>query len=377
MSSASYVFLLAAGFLVYYATFLLYVMRGLSRLSKPPETGYQPSISVVVATHNEEETAHRCLDSLLDQSYPERLVELIVVDDHSTDRTAEIVQQMCVSSPRIRFFALPPKKEPSAGRKPQAIAEGVKHATGEIILTTDADCTVSNDWLTSMVQHFDKETAFVAGPVIESGATTFLGRLSEIEFLGLIATAAGLIASRTPIFCNGANLAFRKEAFQAVAGYGDNSSDCDDETLLQRIHARRLGTIRYSIDPKSIVNTHPSETIRQFLFQRMRWASKRGHYEGTGILLHLIILYLGFVAFFVLALTTLFSHHLLTGLIGLFVLKSLIDFVVLRKASMLFDKPLPLLHFMIAELFHVPYIVVVAFLGQIITPRWTEGRTGT
>lgn len=375
MSSTTIVFLIAAGFLLYYASFLLYVLRGLSRLSTPPETRYQPPVSVVVATHDEEKTIHRCLTSLLDQSYPEQSVELIVVDDDSSDRTAEIVQQLSSSTPRIRFFALPPKKEGSTGRKPEAVAKGVEHASGEVILTTDADCTVPQDWLSSMVRYFDNDTAFVAGPVLESGSTTFLGRLSEIEFLGLIGTAAGLIANHTPIFCNGANLAFRKDAFTAAAGYGENSSGCDDETLLQRIHARHLGTIKYSVDRDSIVETSPSETMRQFLFQRMRWASKRDHYEGNGILLHLIILYFGFVAFFALALATLFSHELLTGLIGLFVLKGLVDFVVLRKASTLFDKPIPGFHFFIAELFHVPYIVVVAFLGQIMTPRWTEGRT--
>jgi len=377
MSSVTSVFLIAAGFLLYYALFLLYVMKGLSRLSKPSETSYQPFVSVVVATHNEQETVHRCLTSLLDQSYPAQLVELVIVDDHSSDRTAEIVQQLSSSEPRIRFFALPPKKDGAAGRKPEAIAKGVEHASGDVILTTDADCTVSKDWLRSMLRYFDPNTAFVAGPVIESGSTTFLGRLSEIEFLGLIGTAAGLIGNRTPIFCNGANLAFRKDAFEAAAGYGNHLSDCDDEILLQRIHSRRLGTITYSIDRDSIVTTHPSETIRQFLFQRMRWASKQDHYEGNGILLHLIILYFGFVAFLVLALATLFFHQLLTGLIGLFVLKGLVDFVVLRKASMLFNKRFPLLHFFIAELLHVPYIVVVAFLGQVIKPRWTEGRTGT
>src|SRR5579859_4533020 len=124
--------------------------------------GYQTRITVLVPARNEEENIGNCLQSLAAQSYPRGLFEVIVIDDHSTDDTAAIVKEFAVAGPlagttlarpladsavadaplAVRY--LPLAEEPRQGtltaHKKFAIETGVARATGELIVTTDADC---------------------------------------------------------------------------------------------------------------------------------------------------------------------------------------------------------------------------------------------
>ena len=184
------------------------------------------------------------------------------------------------------FFRYRLEQNIAIGRKPLAIAKGITQAAGEIILTTDADCIAPPRWIEIMVNHFEENVAFVAGPVAEQTSRNFFSKLEQLEFLGLITTAAGLIGSGRPIICNGANLAYRKSAFISVGGFGDNGSSNDDESLMNRMVHRNIGKIVFAPESDAVITTRSSNTITSFLRQRIRWANKRGHYEDKSILIY-------------------------------------------------------------------------------------------
>ncbi|HCA78288.1 MAG TPA: hypothetical protein DEP53_00995 [Bacteroidetes bacterium] len=356
----------------YYSWFLWTVKRGL-RFAVQPRANQTPVVSIVVAARDEEANIQSCLNALAKQDYDVPRYEIIIVDDHSSDHTRSLVQGYAEkhADPEIKVISL----DIQAGEhgKPAAISRGVEAARGEIILCTDADCVVPTRWVHSMAGCFDPAVAFVAGPVREREAGNLFMKLQSLEFLGLLTTAAGLIGSGTPIICNGANIAFRKSAFDKIQGYGRMKSSCDDETLMQRIITNRIGRVVFNADVQAMVATNTPGSFREFLNQRTRWAAKRGRYDDPFILLRLIGLYLFFLGLLLSAIASIMLPALRSAVVAILILKALAEFVVLNSGAQLLHSRLRLSYFLIAEVFHVPYIAIAAFIGQIKSIRW-KGR---
>jgi cellulose synthase/poly-beta-1,6-N-acetylglucosamine synthase-like glycosyltransferase len=356
----------------FYLWFLWTVWRGLGHLSKPAVAS-PLFVSVIIAARNEDSTIERCLESLLDQDYPLDAYEIIVVDDHSTDTTFDIVTSMTNARPTGKISAISLRGGAASG-KPQAISRGIQNARGEIILCTDADCVAPRQWIRSMMACFEPSVAFVAGPVLELPSSSIFSRLQSLEFLGLITTAAGLIGTGTPIICNGANVAYRKSAFLHVSGYGGQDSSCDDETLMQRIVTRNIGRVVFNGDPEATVVTSSPNSFREFWHQRTRWAAKRGRYENAMILFRLVLLYSFFAIALLSAVFALSEPALWTLIVPVFLLKTVGDLLVLQRGAKMLRQRISLLYFVIAELFHVPYIALAGLISQFASIRW-KGRT--
>ena len=359
---------------VYYIYFITRVRIGLLSLRFARPQNIARHISVVVAARNEEKDIEKCLLSLLKQTYPTNSYEIIIVDDGSTDKTASIVKSFSERFANIHLLSLMFDSEHKIGRKPIALAKGIAQASGEIILTTDADCIVPPQWIEIMVNHFEEGVVFVAGPVAERDSNTFFAKMEQLEFLGLITTAAGLIGSGRPIICNGANLAYRKDAFIAIDGFNTESSSNDDESLMNKIVHRKIGKVVFAPEADGVVTTNSSNTISTFFRQRIRWANKRGHYEDKSILFTLVGLYI-FFASMLLTMVLLFREPQLIQLFTVaFGGKILVDYFTLRSGARLFRQRIPIFHFLIAEFLQVPYIVIAAAIGQIASMQW-KGRT--
>ena len=361
-------------FTIYYVYFITRIRIGLLSLHSAPSAGIQPIVTVIVAARNEEKSIGQCLQSLVQQTYPVNKYEIIIVDDGSTDTTASIVRSFSERYSNVHLLSLPIGIERGTGRKPLAIAESIAQASGSIILTTDADCIAPPRWIEIMVNHFEDNVAFVAGPVAEQASTNFFSKLEQLEFLGLITTAAGLIGLGRPIICNGANLAYRKSAFISVGGFGDNGSSNDDESLMNRMAQRDIGRIVFAPESDALIATRSSNTMISFLKQRIRWANKRGRYEDKTIFFTLVSLYLFFLSLTLTVLLIPLEHQLLLPVIIAFSGKALVDYFTLRLGAHLFLQRFPIFHFLIAELLHVPYIVIAAAIGQISLMQW-KGRT--
>ena len=326
----------------------------------------------MVAARNEEGHIARCIENLLGQSYPHDRYEVIVVDDGSTDGTASIVRNAAKKNASLILLQLDDVPGSRVGRKPIALHAGITRARGEVILTTDADCIVPATWVETMAGFFDADVGFVAGPVLESSRETLFSSMEGLEFLGLTTVAAGLIGAGTPVICNGANLAYRKDIYVRVGGFGDHASSNDDEFLMNRIAMRKAGRIVFAADVRALVLTESGNTPASFLRQRLRWAAKKGHYEQKRIILQLVGLYLFFASFlFTMSLIPV-EPGLAIPLSIVFVGKIFVDYFALRAGGRVFARSLPAAPFLIAELLHIPYIVVVAALAQVVSLRWKE-----
>jgi len=368
-------FLLLVSFGAFYSWFVLRVWWGLSNLGPQSVPNKRiPFVSAVVAARNEAGTIEKCISAILEQNYPGNKFEVIVVDDNSTDSTADLVKKMSKKFKNLRLYKLSSRRSESIGRKPESIALAVSVAKGEIILTTDSDCQVPRTWLKSMTKDLTEDVMFQAGPVVEAQTGSFLNKLESLEFMSLIVTGAGLIGAGRPIICNGANLAYRKSAFNAVRGFKGTASSNDDETLMQRIFNRNIGKVRFVADPDAVVRTESNNNLWSFLKQRQRWAAKKGRYEDKTILAELVLLY--FFCFVLLgtAGASFFVPELRIPVAGVFGVKIVLDYLAMHRGSRLLKQKLNGLVFLVAELFHVPYIVFTGAVGQFVPQEW-KGRS--
>jgi len=270
--------LFLAGLTAVYALQMVAAAIGFARVRRqdqPPPPDSWPSVSVIVPARNEADGIEACLESLRACNYPADRLEIIVVDDFSTDGTAARVRarQPAGHSPadtQVRLVEMEGNGARSGPHKPAAVAHGVEAAGGEVILTTDADCRVPPEWVRSMVRHCTPDTPFVAGPVAYEHNNLFLPRLQALELMGLVAYGAGTLGISLPTFCNSANVAYRRDVIEAQSTAPNGAAQ--DELLLQHVAYATDRQVAFNPDPDACVTTEPAPSFTDYLEQQARWA---------------------------------------------------------------------------------------------------------
>lgn len=327
-----------------------------------------PMVTVLLPVRDEETALPVCLASLAAQDYPSARVEFLVIDDHSTDRSAEIARATAAADPRFRLLSCDAGEE---GKK-AALTRGVEEARGEIIVTTDADCRHDPSWLSVLLRPFGEGADVVAGPVVIDERGTLFARLQAMEFLGLVGVGAGFFGIGYPRMCNAANFAYRRSCFMTAGGYAGNSGvhSGDDEFLLHDIVYRQGGRAEFVTAPAALVRTGAQPSLRAFLQQRVRWASKGSRYEDRRFVSFLVMLFFYFVFAAAAPVVSVTSTAALLAGIVFFLLKIIADGRVLFSAAGLFRQPLRMGEFLAVEFLHAYYIVVVSILGMFGVFSW-------
>jgi biofilm PGA synthesis N-glycosyltransferase PgaC len=354
-------------------------------LSSP--TSLLPTVSIVIPARNEAANLETCLRSVLHQNYPDDRWEVILVNDHSTDETAQIARSFQQTHPRLQVFDLP--VDSVNAYKKAALSYGIQQAQNEIILQTDADVEMGANWLVSMVQQFNVDTGLVSGPVQLTYQNHWLQRFQALESMGLIGIGAGSIAAGSPNMCNGANLAYRKSVFESVHGYEgvDHIASGDDEFLLHKVH-RSPWKLSFAKCPDAIVRTPALTTWPALKAQRLRWVSKARSYQNRWVNLVQMLSYIGFLTFPLLLLSTAYclllpivigtqcsiSFTLYSSLFLLsFLLKLLVDYLFLRQMTRFFNKPKLLRYLLPLQFLYIPYVLWVGVAGNLVrTYQWKD-----
>jgi cellulose synthase/poly-beta-1,6-N-acetylglucosamine synthase-like glycosyltransferase len=373
-------------FAALYLGLILYFFTGWLRLKRATgigqlTTGKQPFVSIVIPTRNESENIKASLESIFKQNYPADLYEVIMVDDYSTDPTIRYAKE--IENPNLHIFNLmqylgdPGEYVPN---KKKAIALGIKNAKGELIITTDGDCTRGENWLTTMVNTYQQGNyKLLTGPVMVKPAYWPLQVFQQIDVMNLAGITGATLRNNFPTMCNGANLMYEKKTFHEVEGFKGNHDipTGDDIFLMQKISERYPGSVGYVKDFDACVFTRPESGLGSFIAQRKRWVSKSSRFSNVKVNLvlyfayffNLLIIgtavYAGVMffqdEFFWLPLAIAGGTKLFADLI--FNIPVTIFF---RKWYMLFILPF-------AEIMYVPYVVLIGPLSQTGRYRW-KGR---
>lgn len=338
---------------------------------QPPTT----SVTVIIAARNEEADLGTCLDAIAAQDYPQQLFEVIVVNDHSADGTVELVRRIISDHPLRKLNLL--TLEAGIEGKKAAISLAMNNANGEWIITTDADCRMDKQWISTIMQCAgDVRLQMVLAPVIFGREKSIFGQLQELEFMSLMAASAGAANIGLPIMCNGANLAYRKNAFKEINSYAEDRkfASGDDMFLMMKIR-KTFGSpaIRFVQSPSAIVTTPAATTLSAFVNQRIRWVSKSRGYRDSGVLITSALVY----AFSLFTLISLLAWAF--GYIGPIVavtflsVKLLVDFPLMAAYSRFANRSHLLLWYVPMQFIYLVYITLIGTFGNVFHYHW-KGR---
>ena len=360
-----------------YCTLNSFVIFGLWKLvhGQKNTSVDMPNISVVVAARNEEANIGRCLQSLVQQNYPQDLFEIIVADDRSTDGTAAIVKNYQRRHSNIALISigniasgLPPKKN--------ALNEAIKKSKYDILAFTDADCAPPALWLSSIAKEFLPEVGAVAGycTLEQQFPETFFGRwfnlfLRYLELKKIAGAAAG-VGLNNAYLASGGNFAYRKSVFHEVHGFEKikHSISGDDDLFLQVIQRETRWKIRYMTSKESSVETAPPRTFGHFVKQKRRHISASRHYSP------LMKIVFGLIhSFNALAIVSILFFPWI-GVISL-AAKLIVDSVVFRQASLLFGEAGLRRSVIPLEIASVLYNSLIGPLGLVGAVSWKGSKT--
>ncbi len=264
----------------YFALHLIFYF-GLKRsfgIQKTPN-GRLPFISVITAARNEENNIAACIESLKKIKYHKDCYEIILVNDSSTDRTEEIINERTKGHSEFKILNTADVGKSLLTGKTRALAFGIRHSRGELIMMTDADCTVTETWLSDTAKYFSAETGMICGFTKIDYRKGLFSKLQALDWIYLQALASASSGINNELSCIGNNLSFSRTAFESFGGYeGLKFSVTEDLALLRKIKSLGNYDVKYPVDDLCLVTTQPCADIKELYKQKKRWF--RG---GTGI----------------------------------------------------------------------------------------------
>jgi len=337
--------------------------------------------SIVIPARNEAANIEACIAGILVQNYPTHLFEVIVIDDFSEDETADIVASLALQHNNVRLLRLQDftKDENIIAYKKRAIEIAIEQANHAWIITTDADCSFTNNWLATYDAYIQEHNCvMVAAPVTYKNTGSFLSIFQVLDFISLQGITAAAVASGSHTLCNGANLCYSKKAFETVGKFSgiDHLPSGDDMLLMHKMKQSFEGKIGYLYAADAVVTTAPSATLELFIQQRIRWSSKALGYQDKLIFWILLLVYL--VNFSLLAYlpVTLIQTGNINKWLLLIGCKTIIELPFMYGSAKFFKQQKLLVWFLFMQPFHILYTVVAGWFGTFGSYKW-KGRTVT
>ncbi|MEC3879414.1 glycosyltransferase family 2 protein [Parapedobacter sp. 10938] len=360
-----------------YAVLVCYMRAGWSALPFVAKKGVpKTKVSVLIAARNEAANIGRTLSDIVAQDFPKELLEVIVVDDHSTDDTAAVVRSFAEQG--VKLLKLN-ESEPLNSYKKKAISLAIEKATGDFIVTTDADCRMEKDWLATVITFAEeKGHVLVSSPVVYSQQKGVFEELQTLEFLYLIGLGAAGIGKKHASTCNGANLAYRRDIFYELGGFNgiDHLASGDDELFLHKVAGKYPDRIGFCKSRAAIVYTDAKSTLGGFINQRRRWASKSTHYKNKGIVALGLAIWTFNLLLLVTGLAPLFfdvGRDAVTGFLIAVTLKLTVEAFFLYPLCRFANRVDLLIYLPVLTLLHIIYIVYIGIAGNLGKYQW-KGR---
>lgn len=329
-------------------------------------------VSVLIAARNEEKNIEKLLESLKKQSFSKELFEVIIVNDHSTDNTDEIINDFINKNKELDVKLLKAEKK---GKK-HAISQALHTAINELIIVTDADCVLNDLWIESIVGFYQEEKCkMILAPVLLSPAENLFEKMQVLEHLSLIGSTAGSASIGFPVMCNGANMAYERKAALEVEKFRkdfDIPSGDDMFLLEQFVKCYGHNNVKFLLSKSAVVKTKTCKTIKDFFRQRRRWVSKTKSYTSWKVIVTALIVLFFNLSIISLLVSAFFVPALWSIYILLTLLKFFIDFPLLKNITNFMNQGSLLKWVLPLEIIYPFYVVFTALSGTIFTKLKSE-----
>ena len=325
-----------------YVVFIAQLIYGFNKVKPFERTEVNPktTFSIIVPFRNEAKNLPKLLKSISNLNYPKELFEIILVDDFSTDTSERICIQWRMANGLIESTLLENLRLSNSPKK-DAISRAVPILKHDWMVTTDADCIVTKNWLLTLDNFIQQNNPeMVVGAVIYKTKNNWFHHFQQLDLMSLQGTTIGSFGIGKPFMCNGANFAYTKKFFQKLGGFGgiNSTASGDDVLLLQKAVTANSDKVLYLKNKEFIVKTKPENDLFVLFMQRVRWASKTTSYKNiyakslaVVVLLMNLSLVLGF-GFWILGKIEIWN------LSSIFLIKYLVDYVLLYKSNQYLNK---------------------------------------
>lgn len=362
---------LTAGYFILIAFFFVGLLAIIYRTKKSKnieKSSHLNTFSIVIAARNEEHFIGKCLTSITNQKFDKTKFEIIVINDHSTDKTLDEILAFKNQHSTFNISIVDLADFENINNKKQAITKGIHDAIFDYIILTDADCIRGNLWLQTINDFINISASKLVYAPVEFKAKNIFEKLQALEFAGLVGVGAAAMELKNPNMCSAANLIFEKQVFFEVNGYTDNEHIMtgDDEFLMHKIFKKYPSQVKFLFDKNAIVETGANGTLGQLTEQRKRWVSKSTKYENRYITLILVMAYFYNVSIFV---NLFIDWHLALNQL---LFKMLIEGLFLITMLKFYKKKVLVLLLPLAEIFHIIYVIIIGIWANFATYTWKE-----
>lgn len=361
-------FVLATLIVGFYCLFLAIGLQGWQKLPKLTFTRkkeYYTRLSLVIAARNEESTIGLCLADFAAQTYPKELMEIVVADDASTDNTLAVIKDFVAANPQLNIKVLEMKDEPGiTSYKKRALGAAIAASTGELIVTTDADCRFGPKRLEVIAQQFeDNPISLLLLPVVFNNEKSLFEKIQSLEFTGIMGMTAASAGLNRAVSSNGANMAIERRLFERIGGFDDPYASGDDVFILYKTKEIAPKRIAFIKAEETIVYTNAQKTLGGFFNQRVRWGAKAKGFTDVAALVSILLLFFSNLAVTAVVILGLIFMPLLFPALLIFGLKLIADMVFLIPVTRFYKKAGLLPFYPLMSLWLPIYISITGILS--------------
>lgn len=357
--------------LILYTVLLFWLALGFLRTNyfTPENKNLQIPLTIIICARNEEKNIGFCLNTLLKQEYVLKKVQLILINDASSDGTVQQAETILkTSGVNYRIISNPQQK----GKK-QSITYAMQFVLNEVIVLRDADTfTLSAKWLQSISDLYqDTKANLIIAPIAVANSRGLFWALQAIENTILALITCGSAFYKKAFLCSGANLIFTRTTFEKTNGYASHIdvASGDDIFFLEDVKKLEQSKIVYLKSKDALVYTYPSFSFKELILQKTRWASK---FKVNSNKLNLLLAFITFAVNFVWVLCFFCMNNLVLRypcFVFIF-FKLFIDILLLFLASgFIKNKNVLWLSFPVGLVYPV-YAVIVGLSSLFVKPRW-------
>jgi cellulose synthase/poly-beta-1,6-N-acetylglucosamine synthase-like glycosyltransferase len=332
-----------------YSITVLSISIGLFRLPKSfklDDIENLPTVAVIVSAKNEEQDILTCLESLEALTYDKTKLEIIVIDDQSTDSTLSLIEKIAQRNPHFKVLSTKDAPENKLRAKAKGIAWGIKNTDAEWIFITDADGAVHENWIGHMLSGVDETTGMIGGMVTVKDKS-FLAILERTSWAYTLPFAFGMAGFGGEFICVGPNMALRKSIYDEAGGLENSDFKVAEDLALFRMVEKSAFGVKSYVSKETKVDLEPVPSLKHLTSQQRRWL--KGGFEGGWKYWIGLVFAFGFNNLLSVLFIIGMVLSLKTTLI-LLVIKSFADFIMLLSEKILLKEKKMLRYFPFMEI---------------------------
>jgi len=255
-----------------YVFLILFLTIGSLFNPKTTESSEAPTtkVTVLVSGRNEERDFPDCIDSILKLDYPKELLQIVLVDDLSTDGTRQLIDNYAHNHSNV--VALHTKDLPDNGleAKGRGIAHGFDVATGEWVFITDADAIVHPKWIKHSLHGVDESQGIIGGALVVN-PVGFVGKIERISWAFVQLFNLGMAGWGVPFACVGPNIIIRRSIYENAGGLENANFDIAEDLALMEMSVKAGYKVRTLFSEETTVQLKPVPSFRHLISQQRRW----------------------------------------------------------------------------------------------------------